>query len=610
MPTAPENLKNLTFEINTFIHSDRSQEALARCYEALALDSPLKDNSYLLWRAEIYGLLGDILLSEDSFNESIAAYLNSIKLNSANHEIWLKFAKTIKFVKFSSYSELIKQVITTGLSRNGICLQHFALPGISLLKLAPSFQEIFALLDSKNAFEQITEKLESDNFKLLEDKLFIRLLEKTLLSDQEIEKFLTFTRKSLLEKFEKNQFSKLPNVFLKFLFALSRNCFYNEYLYEEEKSESISLQQLSTILRTLKNFDSSSFDLPKLKALVALFGCYRPLHRVPFATKLFEIAEIESDPDFFALIQEQVKEPIEEEQISNHIPLLKSISDVISTKVSSQYEENPYPRWKTVDKINPKSAECFEVLIAGCGTGQHAINSAISFPNSHILAIDLSKKSLAYAARKAKELKINNIEFMQADLLDLESLDRTFDQIESVGVLHHLEDPVRGWRVLTKLLKPQGRMEIGLYSELARQDVAAAQTFIKTRGYPSTPEGIKLCRKDIFSLPPSDPIHWLSMGLDFYSLSACRDLLFHVQEQTFTLPRIAAILEELGLKFMGFEMRDQKIIKKYQEQFPDDPQASSLVHWHQFEIDNPQTFTGMYLFHVQMSSQQTANKNL
>lgn len=543
------------------------------------MNEPIKETlttSSTKARAEIYGRQGDLFQEKGDLNAAITAYINSIKFDSTNQDIWIKFANTIKFVQFSSYNETIKQIITTGLSRAGICHQHFALPAISLLKLAPGYQ------------------LESEKNKLLEDKLFVRLLKKTLLPDQEIEKLLTSTRRSLLEIAAKDHFLILPKISLKFLYALSRNCFYNEFVFAEQQSEVIALDQLFSFLNS-----QETIDLAQFKALAALYGCYRPIQKVPFAAKLIEMAE--ADPEFSALVEEQVKEPLEEELISAHIPLLKSISDAVSAKVSSQYEENPYPRWKTIDKAKSKSAEQLEILIAGCGTGQHAINTAICYPESHLLAIDLSKKSLAYAARKAKELKISNIEFLQADLLNLEaSIDRTFDLIESVGVLHHLEDPVRGWRILTKLLKPQGRMEIGLYSETARQDVASAKVLIKTKGYRATSEDIRQCRQDIFALSATDPIHDLSLGVDFYSLSACRDLLFHVQEQCFTLQQIAIILQELGLRFLGFDIRDHSVLKKYLEQFGgEDPQALSLEHWQQFELDNPHTFIGMYSFSVQ-----------
>ena len=35
-----------------------------------------------------------------------------------------------------------------------------------------------------------------------------------------------------------------------------------------------------------------------------------------------------------------------------------------------------------------------------------------------------------------------------------------------------MEDPMAGWKILTDCLKPNGLMKIGLYSELARQDIA------------------------------------------------------------------------------------------------------------------------------------------
>jgi 2-polyprenyl-3-methyl-5-hydroxy-6-metoxy-1,4-benzoquinol methylase len=100
------------------------------------------------------------------------------------------------------------------------------------------------------------------------------------------------------------------------------------------------------------------------------------------------------------------------------------------------------------------------------------------FPTARILAVDLSLTSLAYATRRSRELGFDRVEYAQADILELGALDRRFDVVESIGVLHHLGDPIRGWRVLTDLLKPGGMMFIGLYSELARKAVVAARAFI------------------------------------------------------------------------------------------------------------------------------------
>ena len=63
-----------------------------------------------------------------------------------------------------------------------------------------------------------------------------------------------------------------------------------------------------------------------------------------------------------------------------------------------------------------------KVLIAGCGTGQQSVYAASLYKNSKILAIDLSISSLKYAKRKTEELGIENIEYIQHDILDLKSL--------------------------------------------------------------------------------------------------------------------------------------------------------------------------------------------
>ena len=88
---------------------------------------------------------------------------------------------------------------------------------------------------------------------------------------------------------------------------------------------------------------------------------------------------------------------------------------------------------------------------------------------------------------------------------------------------------------------------------------------------------------------------------DFFSLSNCRDLLFHVQEQRFTLPQIEQALKSLQLNFLGFEMEDRRTLSRFRESHPDRDCLTSLSLWHEFELDNPDTFRGMYLFWCQKS---------
>ena len=52
-------------------------------------------------------------------------------------------------------------------------------------------------------------------------------------------------------------------------------------------------------------------------------------------------------------------------------------------------------------------------------------------------------------------------------------------------------------------------------------------------------------------------------SIDFYSLSTCRDLLYHVQEIRFDLTEIELMLEKLHLEFLGFEIPEPSIIKRF-----------------------------------------------
>ena len=302
--------------------------------------------------------------------------------------------------------------------------------------------------------------------------------------------------------------------------------------------------------------------------------------------------------------------------LRSEMPMLTEITDDVSSKVRQQYEENPYPRWVSVGlpleatpiadiaknihlKVNDKKIyDCNipQILVAGCGTGQHSIGTAASFKDCNVLAIDLSLSSLAYAKRKTEELGLKNIEYMQADILDLGKLGRQFDVVESAGVLHHMNDPMAGWSVLTNCLRSGGLMRIGLYSELARQHIVTMREEIQLAKLGSDDLSMKSFRTDVIK---SDQQHHRKIvsSSDFNSLSTLRDLLFHVQEHRFTIPQIKNCLTELGLEFCGFEA--ENVIKKFKLSNLGSEDLYNLNKWNTFEKNNPGTFTRMYQFWCQ-----------
>jgi len=283
--------------------------------------------------------------------------------------------------------------------------------------------------------------------------------------------------------------------------------------------------------------------------------------------------------------------------------------------VRNQYEENPYPRWVRAAPEIPDSIANYlgakfplarferlaglrDLLIAGCGTGQRSIAMAQKFGGANMLAVDLSLASLGYARRKSEALGLA-IEYAQADILELGKTGRRFDLIESLGVLHHLADPWAGWRALLSLLRPGGFMLLGLYSETARRPVMAARARIA--GREDSAEKIRRFRQEL--IQSGDPGSFASIldSEDFFSLSSCRDLLFHVQEQRVTLAEIADFTQSHNLRLLGFEL-DDAVLAAYRRRFPQDRAATDLVCWEAFEADHPGLFAGMYVFWIQKPS--------
>jgi hypothetical protein len=97
----------------------------------------------------------------------------------------------------------------------------------------------------------------------------------------------------------------------------------------------------------------------------------------------------------------------------------------------------------------------------------------------------------------------------------------------------------------------------------------------------------------------------LRTNTDFFSLSGCRDLLFHAQEHRFTIPQIAAALDAIQLAFLGFDSLEPATVAKFRARFRDDPDMRSLAAWDEFERDNPDTFPNMYQFWVRKPGPRT-----
>jgi ubiquinone/menaquinone biosynthesis C-methylase UbiE len=343
---------------------------------------------------------------------------------------------------------------------------------------------------------------------------------------------------------------------------------------------------------------------------LAVLAMYRPLHAVGGADRL--AARRLGPPALTQLLQRSVQDVLTERALRQGISVIGAITDEVSRAVRGMYEEHPYPRWFFLDRLPPLALVDWlsrqvpiehapievpaapRILVAGCGTGMEAIWLATDIAGAQVLGVDLSLSSLAYARRKAGELNVTNIEFRHGNILELGVMSERFDMIYCSGVLHHLLDPEAGLRVLLQLLQPGGLLKIGLYSARARASVNAARDMIRAQQLPATETSIRAFRQQIFGSAQDSPARPLLKFRDFYAMSTCRDLLFHVQEHQFSLPQVAAMLHDHGLVVLGLSDILPHAVNAYRQMFPGDDGMKNLANWDAFEALHPETFVAMY----------------
>lgn len=561
-------------------------EAVDCFQKALALNPELKEAHYNI---------GQICFQQSNFPNAIDYFVAALDIDDTFVGAYSGLAACLKKVRFTHHVTHLDNKILQLLDFHGLVQpKEIAIAVLSLIKCDKVFlSDLSAASLSSNA-----KTFQTSIKKLSKKTLFWKLISVSTVPDPLLERNLN----ALVAKFL--NFLEDLDVDDEIEYVLSNlilHCHMNEYLFTFDET-------VSKLLATCRNrSDKITGDItlsdPSILKLMLTGKIYNECW----------IPKVTVTDRFLSCFNRLVSEPLAEERIKLALPSLGKIDNQVSAKVASQYEESPYPRWVNLQTykhaITPaefmKSMNfdtnyslrvAPKILVAGGGTGQHPIATASRFKDSEVLAIDLSKTSLAYAKRKADELGFRNLSFKQCDILETKLLGTQFEIIESVGVLHHMDDPLEGWRCLVDQLRTGGLIKIGLYSRLARKHVIKIREEIASQNLVLSMQTIKEYRSGILE---SDEEHHklIQESSDFYSLSSVRDLLFNIQETQFDLSEIKSILNDLKLKFLGFE--DQAIIRDFKTMFPEKGSEVNLDYWHRYELSKPFIFSRMYQFWCQ-----------
>ena len=256
-------------------------------------------------------------------------------------------------------------------------------------------------------------------------------------------------------------------------------------------------------------------------------------------------------------------------------------SDVATPVVSAFYDRFPYPgdplqdgpppgynwRWchesvlafvqgglKSRDS-NPGS---IRILDAGCGTGVSTDYLCHLNPGAEVLAVDISAGALDVARERLRRSggaeQVQSLRQEQRSLLDLDD-EGCFDYINSVGVLHHLRDPLAGLKALGQRLAPHGLLHLFLYADAGRWEIHRTQKVLELLEAGIGAEGLRLGRELLSELPETNRLrrtHEQRWAIDTHADANFADMYLHPQETSYDLERLMALIESSGLYFAGF----------------------------------------------------------
>jgi SAM-dependent methyltransferase len=242
--------------------------------------------------------------------------------------------------------------------------------------------------------------------------------------------------------------------------------------------------------------------------------------------------------------------------------------DRVTHSVRAFYEAYPYPPGDRVDcdgyqvrlllsylERTSESGAPLQVLEAGCGRGLNLLAAAAAQPGIRFRGIDISRVAIEEAGQAVVSQGLQNLEFQVADLMQPRTLPEVpggYDLILSYGVLHHLNDPEAGLHALRCLLSPRGAIAFMVDGRFGRQSLdrfLQALAILDETGDSRQPREVRaralarVAEKGLFK-----STHW--QGTVEADAVEFADRCLHVQEQSYTIDELWALMSSAGLTFL------------------------------------------------------------
>jgi len=149
-----------------------------------------------------------------------------------------------------------------------------------------------------------------------------------------------------------------------------------------------------------------------------------------------------------------------------------------------------------------------KTLDIGTGTGLLTIGFAKAFPDMEVVGLDLSEEALQVAGENVQKSGVENISFEKGDAQAMPFEDSTFDLVISSNTLHLIDNPVKMFNEIQRVLKFEGKFFI---SDFKRSWLAIFSQHFRAS---YTPEEIRelLRQSALQKWEVKDRFFWLSIS--------------------------------------------------------------------------------------------------
>lgn len=146
-----------------------------------------------------------------------------------------------------------------------------------------------------------------------------------------------------------------------------------------------------------------------------------------------------------------------EEMFDNIAHRYDFLNHLLSLGIDKQWRKKAI---RSIKAIQPQ-----RILDIATGTGDLAFEARRQMPAVQIIGLDLSEGMLTKAREKAKERKLENMEFVKGDSENLHFEDTSFDAVSVAFGVRNFENLEAGLKEIYRVMKPGGRLAVLEFSK-------------------------------------------------------------------------------------------------------------------------------------------------